>query len=78
VHQNRLRDGSRKITHITEVQGMEGDVIVLQDIFLYDQQGVDTSGHVIGRHRATGLRPKFINRLIAQGAQVAPELFRLT
>ncbi|MCC6442951.1 MAG: CpaF family protein [Armatimonadetes bacterium] len=77
VHQNRLRDGSRKITHITEVQGTEGDVIVTQDLFVFDQQGVDASGRVVGRHRSTGLRPKFINHLIAQGAHVPPELFRM-
>lgn len=45
IHQNRLRDGSRRITHITEVQGMEGDVIVLQDIFLYRQKGIDAQGN---------------------------------
>ena len=59
----RLRDGSRRITHITEVIGMEGDVIVTQDLFLYDITGEDASGRIIGRHRSTGIaRPKFWER----------------
>ena len=59
----RLRDGSRKITHVTEVMGMEGDVIVTQDIFLYDMEGEDAKGNILGRHRATGIgRPRFWDR----------------
>jgi pilus assembly protein CpaF len=59
----RLRDGSRKITHITEVLGMEGDVIITQDIFVYDLMGEDANGNLIGRHRATGIgRPRFWER----------------
>ncbi len=77
IHQNRLRDGSRKITHITEVQGMEGDVIILQDLFLFQQEGVDAKGNVIGRHVATGLRPKFMDRLIQQGLELPPSIFNL-
>ena len=69
IHQARLRDGSRKVTHITEVQGMEGEVIVLQDLFLYDQRGVDQKGKVIGKHRATSLRPKLVDRLAQQGIE---------
>jgi pilus assembly protein CpaF len=57
VHQSRLKDGSRKITHITEVLGMEGEVVVLQDIFIFEQTGVDSKGNILGRHRATGIRP---------------------
>jgi len=75
VHQNRLRDGSRKITHITEVQGMQGDVIVLQDLFLFDQRGVDSKGKVVGEHRATGLRPKLVERLAQQGIELPAETF---
>ena len=75
VHQNRLRDGSRKITHITEVQGMEGDVIVLQDLFLFDQKGVDPKGKVIGKHRATCLRPKLLDRLVQQGVELPAHIF---
>ncbi|MGD9637493.1 MAG: CpaF family protein [Alphaproteobacteria bacterium] len=55
----RLRDGSRKITHITEVVGMEGEVVVLQDIFVYEIQGEDENGKIFGRHVATGIKPKF-------------------
>lgn len=55
----RLRDGSRKITHITEVVGMEGDVVTLQDLFVYEFEGEDAQGRVLGRHRSTGLRPHF-------------------
>jgi len=59
IQASRLRDGSRKITHITEVLGMEGDVITLQDLFLYEFEGEDEHGKLIGGHRPTGLRPKF-------------------
>ncbi|MCR9267047.1 MAG: CpaF family protein, partial [Alphaproteobacteria bacterium] len=59
----RLRDGSRKITHITEVIGMEGDVVVTQDLFLYEIQGEDEHGRISGRHVSTGIaRPKFWDR----------------
>jgi pilus assembly protein CpaF len=72
VQQSRLRDGSRRITHITEVQGMEGDIIVLQDIFRFEQTGVDKQGKVLGYFRATGIRPHFIEKLNAAG-QILPE-----
>jgi len=63
VQTGRLRDGSRKITHITEIMGMEGDVIVTQDVFLYDIEGEDAKGNIIGRHRSTGIgRPRFWER----------------
>jgi pilus assembly protein CpaF len=63
VQAARLRDGSRKITHITEVIGMEGDVIVTQDLFVYDIQGEDEHGKIEGRHSSTGIaRPKFWDR----------------
>jgi pilus assembly protein CpaF len=59
----RLRDGSRRITHITEVMGMEGDTIITQDVFLYDMIGEDANGNIIGRHRSTGIgRPRFWDR----------------
>ncbi|MEW6423891.1 MAG: CpaF family protein [Bacillota bacterium] len=77
VHMARLKDGSRKVTHITEVQGMEGDVIVLQDIFLFEQTGVDKSGKVLGRFRATGIRPKFMDRLEVCGLELPPDVFWL-
>jgi pilus assembly protein CpaF len=63
IQSARLRDGSRKITHVTEIMGMEGDVIVTQDIFLYDIEGEDAKGKIIGRHRSTGIgRPRFWDR----------------
>ena len=59
----RLRDGSRRITHVTEVMGMEGDVIITQDLVLYDIVGEDAAGKLIGRHRSTGIgRPRFWER----------------
>jgi len=63
VQAARLRDGSRRITHITEVVGMEGDVIITQDIFVYDMMGEDAQGNIVGRHRSTGIgRPRFWER----------------
>jgi pilus assembly protein CpaF len=62
VQASRLRDGSRKVTHITEVVGMEGDVITLQDLVVFEFQGEDSQGRIIGRHRATGIRPAFWDR----------------
>jgi pilus assembly protein CpaF len=63
VQAARLRDGSRRITHITEVVGLEGDVIITQDIFVYDLIGEDANGNLVGRHRSTGIgRPKFWDR----------------
>lgn len=75
IHQSRMRDGSRKITHITEVQGMEGDVIVLQNIYVFHQEGVDSEGRIKGRFVATGIRPKFLWRLEAGGINLPYELF---
>lgn len=74
VHQERLRDGSRKVVKVTEVQGMEGDVITLSDIFEFEQTGVE-AGKVIGRMRPTGLRPKFIDKLEASGQHLPPSVF---
>jgi len=63
VQAARLRDGTRKITHITEVLGMEGDVIITQDLFVYEMTGEDADGNILGRHRSTGIgRPKFWER----------------
>ena len=62
LHQNRLSDGSRRVTHITEVQGMESDNVVLQDIFVYKQEGIDERGQVLGKHTSTGLRPRSLER----------------
>jgi pilus assembly protein CpaF len=63
VQAARLRDGSRRITHVTEVLGMEGDVIVTQDLFVYEIEGEDENGKIIGRHKSTGIaRPAFWDR----------------
>ncbi len=70
IQQTRLKDGSRKIMHITEVQGMEGDVIILQDIFKYHQQGLDNKGNVSGEFKYTGIRPAFLDTLISKGLSV--------
>jgi pilus assembly protein CpaF len=74
VHQNRLKDGSRKIVNITEVQGMEGDVIVMQDIFVFEQTGV-VEGKIQGRLRPTGIRPKFVEKFEAAGIHLPPNVF---
>ncbi len=77
VHVARLRDGSRRITHITEVLNMEGDIITLQDIFMFDfGMGVGEDGKFRGSLKSTGIRPKFSERLDDLGIQLAPELFR--
>lgn len=75
IQQSRFRDGTRKVTHITEVQGMEGDVIVLQDIFLYRQTGVDENGKVAGQYISTGIRPKFYSRLEEAGITLDHTIF---
>jgi pilus assembly protein CpaF len=77
VHLTRLRDGTRRITHITEVQGMEGDVITLQDIFLFDfGMGVDEHGRFRGHLKATGVRPKFTEKLADLGIRLGAEVFQ--
>ena len=78
VHQSRLKDGSRRITHVTEVERMEGDVITLQDVFIYDHSmGFDENGKSLGRLRATGLRPKFLEKLAHNNVHVDPQLFAM-
>jgi pilus assembly protein CpaF len=78
VHQQRLKDGTRRFTHVTEIAGMEGDVITLQDLFLFDfSAGVDDEGKFRGRLKSTGLRPKFMERLEEHGVRVDPEIFAL-
>jgi pilus assembly protein CpaF len=74
VHQNRLKDGTRKIVNITEVQGMEGDVIVMQDIFVFEQTAV-TEGKIEGKLRPTGIRPKFVEKFDAAGIHLPPNVF---
>ncbi len=76
VHVARLRDGSRVVTHMTEVLGMEGDTIQLQDIFLFEQQGVDDNGKVIGYHYATGITPKCYAQIEAEGIRLDKAIFQ--
>jgi pilus assembly protein CpaF len=76
VQQARLSDGSRKITHITELQGMEGDTVLLQDIFMFVQKGRDAEGKVVGQHKATGYRPKCVPELEAMGYPLPRNLFQ--
>ncbi|HMV65398.1 MAG TPA: CpaF family protein [Myxococcota bacterium] len=75
VQQSRLTDGSRRVVSITEVTGMEGEVITTQDIFMFNQEGVDKNGKVRGRFMATGIRPNFASRLASHGIILAPEMF---
>lgn len=75
VQQSRLKDGTRKIVKITEVQGMEGDVIVLQDVFSFKQEGVDPQGKIVGRLIPTGVRPKFYERLENSGIHIPASVF---
>jgi pilus assembly protein CpaF len=75
VHQNRMKDGSRRLTHITEVQGMEGDVILLQDIFVLKQSGVTPDGRIVAAHMPTGVIPSFMERLENAGISLPPDVF---
>jgi pilus assembly protein CpaF len=75
VHQARLKDGSRRITHITEIIGMEGDVITMQDIFVFRQQGRDEKGRITGAIVPTGIKPKFVEKLVEAGISLPPEIF---
>jgi pilus assembly protein CpaF len=74
VHQERMRDGSRKVTFVTEVSGMEGDVITTTDLFVFEQTGLE-NGKVLGHMRPTGLRPKFMEKIEAAGIHLAPSIF---
>jgi pilus assembly protein CpaF len=76
IHQQRMKDGVRRITHVTEIVGMEGDVITLQDLFLFDYgAGIDEQGRFKGTLRSTGLRPRFLDKLADQGIVLPPEVF---
>lgn len=76
VHQARFRDGTRRITYITEVSGMEGNVVTTQDIFVFDfAKGVDSNGRYIGELKPTNIVPKFMNKLKDQGIKIKPEIF---
>ena len=74
IHEERLRDGTRKVVNITEVSGMEGDVITMTDIFIFEQSGFE-GGKIIGRLRPTGLRPKFMEKIESSGIHLPPSIF---
>jgi pilus assembly protein CpaF len=75
VQAARLNDGSRRVTSITEVTGMEGEIVTLQDIFVFEKRGLNADGRVMGRFAATGIRPKFYEKLQAAGIKLRPDLF---
>jgi len=75
IHESRLKDGTRKVTAITEVAGMEGETIVLTDVFKFEQTGIGPDGSVIGELKPTGIRPLFTPRLEAAGFKLGPEVF---
>jgi pilus assembly protein CpaF len=75
VHVSRLSDGTRRIVNISEIVGMEGEVVTTQDIFVFQKTGVDEEGRVIGHHVPVGVRPHFMERLRSSGVHLAPEIF---
>ncbi len=76
VQQARLRDGSRKVVQVTEVQGMEGDTVIMQDVFVFHELGIGEDGKVIGVMKGTGIRPKFTSKLEAAGHKLGAEIFQ--
>ncbi len=76
IHMERLRDGTRKVVHVAEVQGMEGDTILMQDLFLFDQTGIQ-NGRVIGSLKSTGLRPKFAEKFAINNIELPAEIFNV-
>jgi pilus assembly protein CpaF len=75
VQQTRLRDGTRKVTQVTELAGMEGETVVLTDVFKFEQTGISPEGKVIGELKPTGIRPMFGPKLEAAGFKLRPEVF---
>jgi pilus assembly protein CpaF len=77
IQQSRLKDGSRRITHITEVQNMEGDIIILQDVFRFEQSGIDEAGKIAGAFQSSGIRPRFMDKFEINGIAVPKNMFGL-
>jgi pilus assembly protein CpaF len=75
VQASRMSDGSRRVVNVTEVTGMEGEVVTLQDIFVFEKRGLNPEGQVVGRFAATGIRPKFYEKLLSAGIRLRPDLF---
>jgi len=72
---SRLSDGTRRITHVTEITGMSGDIVAMQDVFVFEKLGIDAGGRVLGRFKATGISPKFAERLKTSGILLLPSIF---
>ena len=77
IQVQRLSDGRRRVVSVQEILGMEGDVVTMQELFKFERAGIDEDGNVKGRHRATGIRPKFLQRVAESGIPVPPDLFKL-
>jgi pilus assembly protein CpaF len=77
VQLSRMRDGSRRVTSITEITGMEGETVTMQDIFIFESHGVDKEGNLTGVFRPTGIRPHIMDKLFALGVPIPPELARV-
>jgi pilus assembly protein CpaF len=75
VQISRMSDGTRRITYVTEITGMTGDVVAMQDIFVFEKLGIDIGGRVLGRFKATGVSPKFVERLKKAGIVLPPNIF---
>jgi pilus assembly protein CpaF len=76
IHMERLRDGTRKVVHVAEVQGMEGDTIIMQDLFLFDQTGIQ-NGRVVGSLKSTGLRPRFAEKFAINNIELPADIFNV-
>jgi pilus assembly protein CpaF len=75
VQVSRMSDGSRRVTGVSEITGMEGEVITMQDIFVFERTGISPQGKVMGRFRATGIRPKCTDRIAASGITLPIDMF---
>jgi pilus assembly protein CpaF len=75
IQLSRMSDGTRKVVRLSEISGMEGNIIVMQDIFVYNKKGVAEDGRVIGDFIATGVRPKFADKLMVSGIQLPTDIF---
>jgi pilus assembly protein CpaF len=78
VQVSRMSDGTRRITYVSEITGMTGDVVAMQDIFVFEKLGIDVGGRVLGRFRATGVSPKFADKLKKAGIALPPSVFEHT
>jgi len=78
IQVSRLSDGTRKVISIAEITGMEGDIVTMQDIFVYRKRGIRDNGEVVGDFVATGIRPKFAERLVVTGVQLPAAMFEVS